>query len=164
MKTTSPINRLLKWRREHRDECEARRIAGMNKSEKTAAQRRSALSMTEKQQATRNKMPKFTKNESHIAAKIWRLRDPNNRVHAFKNLANWIRLNPEMFLPEDIAWKGNNCRAHSGISSLSPYKKEPAGSWKGWTWYSQTERIHNEGSDLLDRKAKKKLLRAVLAK
>ena len=96
----------------------------------------------------------------HIT-KGWRLRDPNNKVFEFRNLSKFLREHPEMFLPEDLKCRpkkgrkedGTNCSAYIGIALLRPTMKKigAASSWKGWTWYSQTERLKNEGRDLLER-------------
>ncbi len=91
---------------------------------------------------------------NNASAGIWRLRDPRRAVHEFRSVTFWVKNNERFFAPDDVQWHRDKrghwkCRAVSGLQSLSPRKKHPSGSWKGWTWYSQTERLKNDGADLL---------------
>ena len=98
--------------------------------------------------------PKLTFGLAHCRARVWKVRSPANVVYEFKNLSHFIREHTELFLPEDVIWKGKNkkrCNASAGIQSVCPRKKHPVGSWKSWTWYSHLERLKNEGCDLLER-------------
>ena len=94
----------------------------------------------------------------NIRVKSWRLRSPRNVVYEFRNLRMFVEQNEHLFAPEDVVWKrkhkghGVVCSASNGLGMLSIRKKHPIGSWKGWTWHSQTERIKNDGKDLLDRR------------
>ena len=94
---------------------------------------------------------------NHHAGRIWRLRDPNNRTYQFKNLCEFVRNHPELFDPDDVIWGDGKPRAVSGLQSISARSKHAHCSWKGWTWFSQTERLHNSGNDLLDRTTAKEL-------
>jgi len=63
-----------------------------------------------------------------------------------------VRTNKHLFNDEDLVIKDNkNTVAERGLMCICPRRKEVRGSWKGWTWVSQTERIHNEGRDFLER-------------
>ena len=99
--------------------------------------------------------PKRKRSEEHYAAKWWRVRSPMNVVYEFKNLHVFIKNNPSLFDPETIVYKKYgptlSCRAYKGIGGLRPNFRNTRGSWRGWTWYSQTERLKNDGNDLLDR-------------
>ncbi len=91
------------------------------------------------------------KHEDNFCAQVWYLKDPagNNRV--FKNLANFIRENPDLFCKEHIVWKkslrigchgntGESCLAYYGLCQLKPYKKDGTrkskvnASWFEWSW------------------------------
>jgi hypothetical protein len=88
----------------------------------------------------------------HHGARIWRLRSPKNKVYEFRNLQEFIRQNPGLFDPEDVVIRSyGKSRAASGLGMLSERWANGAGSWKGWTWASQVERLKNDGKDLLDR-------------
>ena len=102
--------------------------------------------------AQRKKNPRCTAGTDNFAAKIWRLRSPANRVYEFRNLREFIRSNPELFTGGDADWVESKtqkwCRALNGLTSLAPRGKgEVRGSWKGWTWYSITERIFNDDTN-----------------
>lgn len=86
---------------------------------------------------------------NHVTAKGFRFRNPDNRVFYGKNIAEFVRANPHLFIPEDVIWRSQKkkritapktCRAVNGLLSLRPNRKHPRGSWKGWTWISDTER------------------------
>lgn len=114
----------------------------------------------EKRLATRSKNPRSAKGVQHGCSTVFHLRDPNNREYHFKNLADFIRKNENLFLPDDVKWKsigesGENCRAYQGLLSLRPFlrdgrpKPRVEGTWKGWTWISNVEVFLNAGDDLL---------------
>ena len=141
-------------------EIKAKRAAAVNASPKRmngviAAHQpevlaRAKISMAE----TRARTPYLQRLPENITAVWWRLRDSRGRVHEFKNLSWFITTHPDLFLEDDINWeKPTRSKAYGGISSIRPLgnRKKVNGSWKGWTWYSQTERLHNEGRDLLER-------------
>jgi hypothetical protein len=107
-----------------------------------------------KSRKTCSKMPQFQSTTVHIRAKWWRVRDYRGVVHEFKNLCCFVRENPQLFIEDDLVGKTIlHSKAYKGVASLRPSdrKKKPAGSWKSWTWYSQAERVHNDGHDLLNR-------------
>lgn len=153
----SQIDRILEWRKTH-PEWKQLRVAGMRSSilmkEAARAVARNP-EYREKAKATRKLNPKLQGTPVHIRALNWIVRDPANRVHQFKNLALFIRTNPDLFSPEDVVWvkrgNGMNCRAMSGISSIRPTCRKVRPTWKGWTWVSIHERRFNDGNDLLDR-------------
>lgn len=97
----------------------------------------------------------ITAGPKHRAAKVWRLRSPDGRTYEFKNLQDFIRQHSDLFDPSDVEWvkSGRNvhCRASGGLASISARRAKAVGSWKGWTVYSQTERLFNGGEDLLNR-------------
>lgn len=88
----------------------------------------------------------------------WSLREPCGKTHEFKNLSEWVRMNEELFNPEDVIWqpirpggRTSICRAIICLGMLRPDRRCGRGSWKGWTWYSIPERRFNDGQDLLQR-------------
>jgi hypothetical protein len=106
----------------------------------------------------RKTVPSMMPLPSHCSALPWRLRSPDNKVYEFRNLQHFVRENRHLFLPEDT-FPPEACGAEvqkwhavGGLCGLSIRKKNPHGSWKGWTWHSQTERLKNQGEDLLDRR------------
>jgi hypothetical protein len=98
------------------------------------------------------------KNENHYRATEGFLRDPKGRLHKFKNLSHFIRENSHLFSEEDVTWRKSSryfkCRALGGLQSIMPTKKNPMGSWKGWTIGSMVESIcfSGENKDALDRR------------
>ena len=114
---------------------------------------------TEEQRAHQSHLarsnPVLVKGENNCKARMWRVRSPENVVYVFKNLQEFIRNNPHLFNEEDVIWKPNikamRCNASAGIEVISPRRKHPAGSWKGWTWHHTVERVLNQGRDLLER-------------
>jgi hypothetical protein len=145
----------------NRAEWEAKRLAGLRASEKA---KKSAGEVSRKYKVerllARSKNPRSAKGPSHGCATVFHLRDRNNKVYQFKNLAHFIRENESMFSDGDAVWKpigssGETCRAYEGLLSLRPFtrdgtpKRRVAGSWKGWTWVSLTEVFHNQGEDLI---------------
>ena len=104
--------------------------------------------------------PRMQAGESHKSTKSWRLRSPKNVVYEFRNLRVFITAHSHLFEDVDVRWRprpgtrGANiqgCPAFHGLTQLSPRRANPRETWKGWTWYSQAERTHNDGKDLLDR-------------
>jgi endogenous inhibitor of DNA gyrase (YacG/DUF329 family) len=100
--------------------------------------------------------PRLRKGPENHKSKVWRLRSPRGVTYEFKNLNHFIRQNPDLFSPEDVEWRpghkgrGKTCRARGGLMGICPRLKNPCGGWKGWMWWSITERLH--GGDLLNRK------------
>ena len=89
------------------------------------------------------------KRAAERQAKPWLLVSPKNVVFRFKNLSQFIRDNKAMFDEADMVWVrppkgggGQTCRASYGLASLSPRRKHPHGSWKGWRWLSIEERLN----------------------
>lgn len=102
--------------------------------------------------------PRAQKGTQNQSARVWRIRSPVNKIYEFKNLIHFIRENENLFAPEDVEWrvKGKRdtsltCKAHGGLSMLSPRRKQSHGTWKGWTWVSHIESIYNNKEDLLSR-------------
>lgn len=100
--------------------------------------------------------PVMQKGTGHINGRTWQIRSPRGRTYRFKNLMEFIRQNSGLFDPQDTEWKTTpkgdlTCRAHTGIAGISIRLKNPRGSWKGWTWYSQAEKLFNGGACLLGR-------------
>lgn len=159
-----PTARLLKWRSEHPEEYQAKRLAGLRASPKVVAAARMVHKLyKEKRMASRSSNPRCAKGLQNAAALIWRLRDPSGRAHEFKNLAEFVRQNAHLFEPHHVVWtrrgNGTSCLAYSGIAGLRPYKRngQPKprveGSWFGWTWVSGIEDIETPRKrDLLDRR------------
>lgn len=83
----------------------------------------------------------------------WRLRSDMNVTYAFKNLCKFVRENKHLFQPEETVAPIRKSIAAKGLATLSIRRKKPVGSWHGWTWNSQQERLKNEGCDLLERQA-----------
>jgi hypothetical protein len=100
--------------------------------------------------------PVMKKGTGHINSRSWQIRSPSGRTYRFRNLREFIRRNAELFAPEDTEWRTKpdgdiTCRAFTGIAGISIRLKNARGSWKGWTWCSQVEKIHNGGRCLLGR-------------
>jgi len=72
------------------------------------------------------------KGEENMWAKYWAFKSPRGIVLKGKNLNELIRRNPQLFLPEDTAWKKSCCRASRGLSMLCQQKPNGPTSWKGW--------------------------------
>lgn len=112
--------------------------------------------MREKAKEAFDANPVMKKGPKHVNARTWQVRSPRGVTYQFRNLREFIRNNPNLFLPEDIEWvrkpDGNeSCRACTGIAGISIRLKNPRTTWKGWTWFSQTEKLFNNGEDLLQR-------------
>ena len=105
--------------------------------------------------ASRLKNPVMKKGVENHSAKVWNLRDPSGVTHSFRNLLEFVRNNEPLFETGDAVWvkKGRHdyCRAHKGLSKLSPGYAHPSPSWKGWTWNTVYERRFNDGDCLLGR-------------
>ena len=76
----------------------------------------------------------------HHSEKIWRFKDPRRISHSFKNLREFVRVNYHLFTDEEFSQK-EYFNIYSGLCALSPRRKIVAGSYRGWTWNSITERI-----------------------
>jgi hypothetical protein len=81
------------------------------------------------------------KHEQHMNAAFFCLRDPQRKLHVFRNLSNFIRSNPHLFDAIDTEWKSykgkdfapNACRARRGLGELFAIsKRQNHDSWKGW--------------------------------
>lgn len=77
---------------------------------------------------------------SHVAA--WRLRSPTNELYCFRNLAAFIEHHVSLFSESDLRQRDYgqgpkwpmDTRAYSGLSKLSPRRKQGHSTWKEWTW------------------------------
>jgi hypothetical protein len=159
----SQVHRLLKWRQANLEEWESKRLEGLKNSEKLKrACREISHKYKKRRLETRAKNPVMQKGPNHCAAVIWRLRSPRGLTFEFKNLAEFLRNNANLFNDEDVVFRvvGTtlNCKAYAGIASLRPYKRsgnpkvKVNGSWKGWTWVSGIEEISDpRRADLLAR-------------
>ena len=121
------------------------RLEGLRRSDKVKqACRRIAREFKECRIAGVKASPLSGKFETNSHARRWSLRTPN-RAHVFEflNLAHFIRNHSHLFEPEDlvISAKSTASRAELGLAKLSPRRKNPKGSWKGWQWVSRQERI-----------------------
>ena len=94
------------------------------------------------------------KGVQHHYARVWRLRDPNGKTWDFKNVAQFIRDHHDLFDDEDLLPRGKfgHIRAVQGLASLSPRKKRPEGSWKGWVHVATHERRFYDAEDPINRK------------
>ena len=72
----------------------------------------------------------------HRRARDWSLRDPEGTIWNVRNLSEFVRSHPDLFLPEDVRPIGKACRALVGLGQLRRGRRmrDPMGSWKGWTW------------------------------
>jgi hypothetical protein len=151
---------LVKWWKEHPEQRSVFTKRQMSDPKRRAFQAevaRKVLSRSgvqEKSLRSRMKNPIMHAGPENHSGKFWRLRDPRGRFHEFRNLSNFIRDNPSLFLPEDVQWVGKGrkkrCRAFA-LRGLHPSRKVGLSTWKGWTWISIYERRFNDGLDLLDR-------------
>lgn len=152
--STSPVNRLLKWRSAHPEEAQKRKLY------------LSDPKYLSKRIATRQKNPITAKGVANALSLIWRLRDPCGRTYEIKNLAEFVRNNGHLFEPHEIRWtrRGNGiiCLAYSGLESLRPYRRDGKlrrrveNVWHGWTWISGVEYMQTPPKrDLLDRSNEK---------
>lgn len=105
----------------------------------------------------RDKLSKIalSKGAKHHAAAHFEVRSPKNVVWRVQNIKCFVRTHPELFDPEDVIWKRTPsgcvyCKATGGFGSLRS-RKDPRGSWKGWTLVSDVEVYLNKGQDLLNR-------------
>lgn len=140
--SASRLEPVKRWRLEHPELFEQRRIEGMKKSDLVRENllRLHREKKTEWRRSAR-KNPKLRATVEHIAAKEWSLKAPNGLVHRFRNLKQFLRGNAELFDAEDVVWKevpGRPsqawCRAFHGLSRLRPSCVKLLPDWKGWTW------------------------------
>jgi hypothetical protein len=122
---------LARWREEHEEEWDAhRKLRG-------EACRNPELPGVAACRLTR---PDLQKGEQYFAARIWNLKSPKGVSFCFRNLSHFVRKHPELFDPTDVCWVSRradvcmHCRASLGLASLSPARRRPKGTWKGWTW------------------------------
>lgn len=76
-------------------------------------------------------------DENNKAASEWSLVSPAGDVHAFRNLAHFVREHPDLFEPADLIRKSSTTtNAALGLAALRPRADGTAAreSWKGWTW------------------------------
>jgi len=86
----------------------------------------------------------------HLAAKVWRIRDPNGKVHFFSNLCSWARKHEHLF--EDCAPSSKLphwLRISGGIGDLLNAKGRSC-SYRGWVAVSKTE-LEEGAPDMLAR-------------
>ena len=104
--------------------------------------------------AARAVSPLAGRFESNQNAVFWSLRSPSNATYQFRNLAHFIRNNPQLFTEYELGVinKFGTTRAQGGLSQLNPNRKHPKCSWHGWTWNCIFERRFNDGDDLICRK------------
>lgn len=136
------VNPLLRFRLENPALFEARRIAGMKKSDlvRENLQRIHRECKAEwKRSALKN--PKLNATDSHIAAKEWTLLAPNGQRYQFRNLKKFVREHADLFDAEDVIWKEPEgkpnqawCRAFQALSRLRPTCSKVLGEWNGWRW------------------------------
>lgn len=144
---SSPISRLHEWREANKAEFQARRIAGMKRSE---AVRQNLLRLHREKKAewkaSAMKNPKLRATDQHIAAKEWVVMSPTGVKHTFRNLKKWVRENEDLFDPSDVEWKATNgranqdwCRAFQGLARLRPGNSKFIPEWQGWRWHYVNE-------------------------
>ena len=120
-----------------------------------AAKRESSKGLVPKLRLGMKNSPLTSKGVKHHSAKRWLVRSPENVVYDFVCLAEFIRGNLHLFPETATRWYGpsnNTCAALIGISSLHPLRAWPKGSWRGWTWVSEAERMTGN-LDILNRSA-----------
>ncbi len=106
----------------------------------------------------RSHHPRLQPDPRHALARLWRLRDPRGRLHVFKNLRHFVRKNPDLFEVEDTIWRrtprgaADYCRASQGLAALSPRRKHPNCSWKGWVAVATREAFDFDFEDPLHRR------------
>lgn len=77
-------------------------------------------------------------NNGH--AKWWHLKSPDGVTYRFKNLLEFVRNGSENGVPaDDLTAPLFRSRAYAGLASLHPGRRQPQGSWKGWTWVFSPE-------------------------
>ena len=86
---------------------------------------------------------------NNFVAKLWKLRNPENKVFIFKNLTHFVRTNPQLFHDDEIVWMNDKngvkyCLATVGLRSLRPTRKNVKGTWHGWRWISDMETMEND--------------------
>lgn len=105
----------------------------------------------------RRKPPHAARGPQNRCAVVCEFRSPTNVIWLARNITHFVRTHPQLFSAEDVQWYGEGraksarCRALKGLLKLRE-SKDPRGSWKGWTLYSDTEHYKNGGDDLLHRK------------
>lgn len=92
------------------------------------------------------KSPKSGKFETNIHAKKWHITSPDNKIFIIKNLNQFVRDNPELFLPGDVIFKrtggkrgegGEYCNATSGLAHAAAIGR----LWKGWKCKQIKEKV-----------------------
>lgn len=86
--------------------------------------------------AAAKKSPRSGRGVGNVHATDWHILSPTGVEYKFKNLHEFVRSNPGLFVENDRTWKrksgtgGEYCNATSGIGSL---KNGGSKIWKGWT-------------------------------
>lgn len=110
-----------------------------------------------RQQAGVPNVGRAAKGSNNACARTFHLRSPDGRSFSGRNVNEFVRENPNLFLPDDVVWKEqkwgiagkrHRCRATVGLSGIL---RGHRGSWKGWTVNSLTEAFHNAGCDIIER-------------
>ncbi len=139
---TSRVNPLLRFRAENPALFEARRVAGMKKSELVRDNlMRIHRECKEQWRRSALKNPKLQATDSHIAAKEWTLVAPHGQRYVFRNLKKFVREHAHLFDAEDVIWKEPEgkpnqawCRAFQALSRLRPTCSKLLPEWNGWRW------------------------------
>ena len=136
------VNPLVRFRNEQPALFEARRIAGMKKSDRVRENlQRIHRECKAQWKASALQNPKLRATDSHIAAKEWILVGPNGQQYQFRNLKKFVREHADLFDAEDVNWKEPEgkpnqawCRAFQALSRLRPSCSKVLGEWNGWRW------------------------------
>ncbi len=135
-------NPLIRFRAENPALFEARRIAGMKRSELVRENlMRIHRECKEQWRQSARKNPRLRATDSHIAAKDWTLLGPNGQRYEFRNLKKFVREHADLFDAEDVIWKEPEgkpnqawCRAFQALSRLRPTCSKLLPEWNGWRW------------------------------
>ena len=124
---------------------ESRKLA-ISKANKNNPRVIAACKLAAKATATRHPELLRRGDPNHMVAKMWFLKDPDNKRHQFSNLVGFVLGNPHLFLPGEAVMrkpgKSNSIKAVGGLSNIRPRdsKHKRPQSWKGWTWDHASER------------------------
>jgi hypothetical protein len=86
----------------------------------------------------------------HVAAKAWRFRDTNGRMHTFSNLREWARQNEHLFADDRPYSKLPFAERIASGMKLTLAKNGKVCSYRGWTAVSKQDFIEG-GGDILGR-------------